>query len=113
MLRALPVVAYLAILVFTLVDLAMIDSSRVRALPKFAWILIVILLPVVGIALWFFVGRERLDGSRGGRSARRPTAPDDDPEFLSRLNRERAEEERIRDLERQLGELDDDDDKKV
>ena len=67
--------------------------------------LIVIVLPIIGAVLWFFLGRERLVRARlgGGGSVRRgPRAPDDDPDFLRKLSREQAQEERIRDLEEHL-----------
>lgn len=89
--------------VFAIVDVALTESTRVRALPKFAWIL-VILLPVIGALLWFFFGKER--GDRGG--ARRTVAPDDDPAFLANLRRDEEQDERIRRLEQELAELDDD-----
>ena len=78
-----------------------------RALPKPVWIL-VILLPVVGALLWIILGKER--GSRG-REARPVVAPDDDPQFLANLRREEEQEERIRRLEQELADLDDDDPK--
>jgi uncharacterized protein YigA (DUF484 family) len=37
----------------------------------------------------------------------RTVAPDDDPEFLNRLRRDRDQEARIRKLEQELAELDD------
>lgn len=89
--------------VFAIVDVILTDAVRVRALPKFAWIL-VILLPIVGALLWFFFGKER--GSRGGE--RRTMAPDDDPSFLANLRRDEEQDERIRRLEQELAELDDD-----
>ena len=72
------------------------------------WALGVVLLPVVGGVLWLAVGKAR----RRGASAR-PVAPDDDPAFLSTLSSDelakRAEQdERLRRLEQELADLDDD-----
>jgi hypothetical protein len=39
---------------------------------------------------------------------RGPVAPDDDPDFLRKLGREKAMEDRIEQLERELRDLDDD-----
>ena len=39
---------------------------------------------------------------------RGPRAPDDDPDFLRKLDREQRQEERIRELEERLREIDDD-----
>lgn len=108
--RYLPFLVAAAVLIYTLVDIALIDRSRVKALPKLLWALIVIVLPIIGAVLWFLLGRERLSerGSGGGSVRRGPRAPDDDPEFLRKLGREQAQEERIRDLEERLREIDDD-----
>jgi hypothetical protein len=95
--------------VWSIVDIALIDSRRVRGIPKAGWIVLVIILPVVGAILWFVLGRERL--SAAGRYATTTLAPDDDPTFLRQLNRDKEQEQRIRDLEERLAELDDDDPK--
>jgi Phospholipase_D-nuclease N-terminal len=120
MIRVLVPLVLTGLLVFAVVDILVIDSGRVRGIPKFGWILLVILLPLIGPLLWFLVGRERLDQRSHGRYAdasevpsrpgRRfgPIAPDDDPDFLGRLSREQQQEERIRELEKRLDELGDD-----
>jgi hypothetical protein len=110
--RVYLLVAVLAVAfyVFALVDLALIDSRRVRGIPKLAWIVLVLLLPIVGAVLWFAVGRIRLSDT-GGRSSfdrRGPVAPDDDPAFLNRLGREKDVEDRLEQLEKELRDLDDD-----
>jgi len=97
-------VVAVAFTVYSLVDCAMTDRPRVRGPRKGAWLLIVLLLPVVGGVLWFLIGRGR--PTNGG--VRRPVAPDDDPAFLRRLARDADQEERIRKLEQQLSELDGD-----
>jgi Phospholipase_D-nuclease N-terminal len=112
--RYLPFLILAAITIFTIVDIALIEDSRVRFLPKFAWVIGVLIFSVVASALWFIIGRERLEpgnvsgGSFGPRPRRGPVAPDDDPDFLGKLGREQAQEERIRDLEQRLREIDDD-----
>jgi len=117
LLAYLPILIAVGLTIFTMIDIALIDRSRVKGPPKLVWILISILL-VIGPVLWFFLGRERLidprqaGGSFGPRPRRGPTAPDDDPEFLGKLNRETAQEKRIRDLEERLREIDDDPDDK-
>ncbi|MFC5502579.1 PLD nuclease N-terminal domain-containing protein [Lysinimonas soli] len=120
MVRVLIPLILVGILVFAIVDIIVIDNARVRGLPKFAWIPVVIVLPFIGPLLWFFLGRERLEEYSNGRYANDPAptpepgrrfgpiAPDDDPDFLGRLNREQEQEERIRELEKRLKELGDD-----
>ena len=106
MVRLYVVVAFLAVAfdIFALVDVALIDKGRIRALNRGAWIVIILLLPVIGALIWFLVGRQRLD--RGGE--RRMIAPDDDPSFLRNLRRDEEQDERIRRLEQELADLDDD-----
>jgi hypothetical protein len=89
--------------IYSVADCALFDRSRVRGLPKPLWLLVIILFPVIGGVLWFLIGR----GRRGSVAQRRVTAPDDDPEFLGKLKLDRDQEERIRQLERELAELDD------
>jgi hypothetical protein len=99
-------VLVVAFMVFTIVDIILIERTRVRALPKPLWV-VVALIPIVGGVLWLAVGRVRV-GDAAGSVRRGPVAPDDDPEFLRRLNREKAMEDRIEQLEQELRDLDDD-----
>lgn len=110
LLRYLPLIVAVVLLVAAVVDIVRIDPSRVRALPKPLWAVIAIALIFVGPILWFALGRERLEPRNHGRYGTVPAAPDDDPEFLRRLAREKEQEQRIRDLEKRLSELDGDDD---
>lgn len=106
------IVAAVAFVVYALIHCLTSPRGEVRALNKPLWALIILVLPVVGGVLWFVMGR----GRRSGQGAtRRTLAPDDDPEFLgssrqgpSDLDRETTDE-RIRRLERELADLDDDD----
>jgi hypothetical protein len=93
-----------AVDVFAIVDVILTDARRVRALNKFAWVVIIVLLPIIGAVLWFLLGKERKDS--GGE--RRTVAPDDDPNFLKNIRRDEEQDERIRRLEQELAELDDD-----
>jgi hypothetical protein len=88
--------------VYSIVDCALQPATRHRGVPKSAWIAIVLLLPVLGGILWFVIGR----GGRASAAARR--APDDDPDFLGRLDARAVadQDERIRRLEAELAELD-------
>ena len=90
--------------VFAIIDVVLTEHRRVRALNKFVWIVIVVLLPVIGALLWFFLGKERQDPSAEPRRI----APDDDPNFLRNIRRDEEQDERIRRLEQELAELDDD-----
>ncbi|AJW80164.1 MULTISPECIES: PLD nuclease N-terminal domain-containing protein [Clavibacter] len=91
--------------VFVIVDTSLTPRTRMRGLPKPAWIAVVVLVPVIGGILWLAIGKDRTDLARA--SGRR-LGPDDDPDFLSGLGRTRSEEERIRRLEQELADLDSD-----
>lgn len=89
--------------VVTVVDCAVQPAARHRGVSRGTWMVIVILLPVVGGILWFWIGRVRA-------STARDAAPDDDAAFLSSLNSARIsaaeQDERIRRLEEELARLD-------
>ncbi|MEO8527911.1 MAG: PLD nuclease N-terminal domain-containing protein [Pseudolysinimonas sp.] len=98
-----------AFMVFTVADIALIDHRRIRTLPRGVWIILAIVLPIVGGVLWIAVGRVRAgDAAAQGSMRRMPLAPDDDPAFLGKLNREKDLESRIEQLEKELRDLDDD-----
>jgi hypothetical protein len=98
------VIVVVVLSVYTLVDCAMLDRARIRGLPRWAWLLVILFVPVIGPLLWLFIGRGRRGASdRGGR---RSMAPDDDPEFLRRLGEEATQQERIRRMEQELADLD-------
>lgn len=89
--RALPLLLVLGFVIFCLVDCFQTPTERVRTLPKVIWVLVILILPVVGGAVWLLAGRTwGASGSRGdsgGRGGGRgPTAPDDDDDFLRGLN---------------------------
>ena len=99
--------------VVALISCLSADEEKVKALPRMIWVLIILFFPLVGSIAWFLVGRERPAGAVGvtGAPARRPLAPDDDPEFLASLNEQsrREDQERLRlweeDLRRREEEL--------
>jgi hypothetical protein len=109
----------LAVWLYCMLDAITADKEQVRGLPKGAWIAVVVLTFEVGAAAWLLWGRPRERGtlpSAGGRprlgtSGRTawptrpggsqrppafgrsgPLAPDDDPEFLARLDRQAAQD---------------------
>lgn len=87
--------------VYTIVDCALQPNTRHRGVSKTAWLVIVILLPVLGGLLWFTIGR-----GRKGKAAPVRRAPDDDPEFLGTIGSIADQDERIRRLEEELAKLD-------
>lgn len=94
-----------AVILYALFHCIMSPANRVRSLPKGAWIAAIILLPVVGAALWFFLGAPRR-AAAGPRPVRRPgNAPDDDADFLRKLDEQRRRQQREEALRAKEAEL--------
>lgn len=101
------VIVVVAFTVYALVDCLMLPKSRVKALPRVAWVFIILLFTPIGGILWLLIGR----GRRITTAPRRAMGPDDDPDFLGTMRpvHDPLEDERIRELERRLAETDDED----
>ena len=61
MLQVLLPALTLSVMIFALVSIITADSGRVRFLPKFGWVVLVVLIPLVGSLLWYGLGKERAD----------------------------------------------------
>jgi len=118
--------ALVILTVYTLVDCAVFDRRRIRGLPRWVWIFVIVLVPLIGPLLWLLVGHGRATPTRSFRSV----APDDDLDFLRGLNggglnggglngdglksdgvqnrpyNEKDQQERIRRMEQDLADLD-------
>lgn len=94
MLRLILIIVPLAVTIYGLIDAIMTPRDQVRNLPKWLWILLIVVLWVGGAIVWLFLGRP-LRGKRSGRTDpggtyrrdNRPMGPDDDPNFIADLNR--------------------------
>ena len=88
---------WLLFTVFVTVFAASAKKSEVRNLPKWAWILICLFIPLVGGLLYLVLGRP-VGGSKSGMGRTRIVAPDDDPTFLrdlsEKLDKQRPEPEK-------------------
>ena len=60
----LAVVAVVVVTVFTLIDCALTEAYRVRALPRALWLLLILLVPVAGPFLWWTIGRAPYSSER-------------------------------------------------
>ncbi|WP_069386338.1 PLD nuclease N-terminal domain-containing protein [Cellulosimicrobium cellulans] len=108
MARVLLVLLAVGLAVYALVDLSSSDEDERGGIPKGLWVVLIVLLPFVGAIAWILVRRSQRSATRyggGGRfaagrpgPARRrrsgPVAPDDDPEFLWRLEQEQRRQGR-------------------
>ncbi|MFT4110350.1 PLD nuclease N-terminal domain-containing protein [Propionicimonas sp.] len=103
MIRLLPFALEAILLVFCLIDCVLADDARVRNLPKWGWILLIVVVPLVGGVAWLLAGRPARTADRPASATPqwespptvRPRAPDDDPEFLAKLTRDNADQERF------------------
>lgn len=105
-------IGVLVLWLWALISCLSAEPGEVRTLPRWAWVLIILLIPLAGSVLYLLAGRPvatgapsegfwRLvegfwrpgEGWRSGSGAPesehpRPLAPDDDPEFLRRLKQQ-------------------------
>jgi Phospholipase_D-nuclease N-terminal len=63
------------------------DGKRVRNLPRWAWLVLILVFLEFGALAWALFGRPRggqlvAGGTRRQSSGGRPVGPDDDPDFL-------------------------------
>lgn len=88
-------------LIYALADVVQAEEAELGRIPKWAWVLLVIIVPVAGPLTWMILSYQYKQQARGGspapqlrnpgasrRRAARPLAPDDDPEFLWRLEKQ-------------------------
>ena len=96
MLRYVPALLSLALTVYCVIDAFQTPEADMRSLPKMAWIIVVLLFPVIGPVAWLLFGRptrhslrtssqQQVEERRRDEDRRRPRGPDDDPDFLKDL----------------------------
>ncbi|WP_116245556.1 PLD nuclease N-terminal domain-containing protein [Nocardiopsis sp. FIRDI 009] len=102
--------ATIVLWVYAFCDALTTSAQDVRSLPKFLWLVVIAVFMPVGAILWLFLGRPRQSAPAHGGApspaqagsaaddldpsdfakpsdSPHPLGPDDDPEFLRRLNR--------------------------
>lgn len=79
--RIVAVVLLVALVVYALIDATQADGGRVRLMPRWLWLVAIVLLPGAGAVGWLAFGRPTGRRLPPGR----PMAPDDDPDFLRGL----------------------------
>lgn len=106
--RVLLTLLAVGLAVYALSDCATSDEHDRSGIPKGLWIVMIIFLPFVGPLAWILVSRtQRSRQAAGGGAAPRrpgaggarrrssgPVAPDDDPDFLWKLEQQRRREAR-------------------
>jgi hypothetical protein len=86
MIRAAVIAAIIvtALMIFSIIDCSRTEEGRIRSLPKWAWLVIIIFVPGIGSIAWLIAGRPRGPG-RGGRRKKKIIPPDDNPDWLKKL----------------------------
>ncbi|ASR55372.1 PLD nuclease N-terminal domain-containing protein [Cellulomonas sp. PSBB021] len=96
--RYLGTLLLIGFVVYCVIDIVRSDEDERLGVHPALWVLLVVLFPVIGGVVWLAVSRTK----RGQRTPYRtqtaqapgaPVAPDDDPEFLWRLEQERRRRE--------------------
>ena len=111
--RLLPILVIIdiALVVIALISCLSAEDSDIRALPRYAWVLIILLFPPIGPIVWFVAGKERYsqprqktwaqgsgfpESQRPDRRQGRTLAPDDNPDFLRGISAGNAQKDEER-----------------
>jgi hypothetical protein len=97
MVRVFVLLAAVQLVLLVLALISALSALRVRNLPRAAWVLIILLIPLLGPLAYFAWGRPKEPPREKGpvlRSKPRPAAPDDDPDFLRSVDTEQSRRDR-------------------
>lgn len=83
--------------IYSIVTCVLTPDDEVRGVPKWAWLILIVLLPLLGSVLWIGVGRQRV--ARAPRTVQPPTVS------TGRSYSTLASDERIRRMEEDLARL--------
>ena len=86
--KALLVVIAVVLVIYSIFDVLATPRHQVKYLPRWGWVVLVLLVPYVGALGWLVFGTARLRPGRGGMPRPRPSGPrgpDDDPDYLRDL----------------------------
>jgi Phospholipase_D-nuclease N-terminal len=91
---ALLFVVVWALLIYTFLDCVRTPKEQLRFLPRIGWLLVIVFVgTVLGPVLWLVFGKRKdvvpYDAERAEADADRWIPPDDNPEFLKSLGRDR------------------------
>lgn len=75
----------IALTLYAFVDCAMRDDAQIKRLPKWGWLLAIVLLTPIGSLGYLFAGRSGSLQKRVKKQKPRIIPPDDNPDFLRGL----------------------------
>ena len=98
MVRLFIFLAAVQLVLFVLALISVLSAERVRNAPRAVWVLLIVLVPLLGPVAYFLWGRPSSPPREGtppiGRRRTRPSSPDDDPDFLRRMDSEQSRRDR-------------------
>jgi hypothetical protein len=83
--RVLFILLSIGIQLYGLIDCAQREDTEVRSLPRWGWLIIIVLVPTIGAIAYLIAGRPKRPGGGSNKKPKRTIAPDDDPDFLRGL----------------------------
>jgi len=96
-------IAYLALVIFALVDVITSNDGQVKHLPKIGWIILIVLLPLIGSIVWLIAGKDRaLPSLPKAQPARPQTTTEQELAALEREIEFHEKQEKLRRLEAEL-----------
>jgi amino acid permease len=75
-------IAALAIVLFAFIDCARRDETEIQKLPKWGWLLAILLTGSIGSIVYLVIGRGAMTKFPKKKPQKRILPPDDDPDFL-------------------------------
>jgi hypothetical protein len=72
-----------ALTIYSIIDCSRTPESSIRALPKWAWLVIIIFVPGIGSVAWIIAGRP--SGPGRPKKDKKIIPPDDNPDWLKKL----------------------------
>jgi hypothetical protein len=97
MVRLFIFLAAVQLVLFVLGLISSLSADRVRNAPRFVWVLVIVLIPLLGPIAYFLWGRPippPTEGEPIRRGKPRPASPDDDPDFLRSVDSEQSRRDR-------------------
>ncbi len=81
--RVVVLVAVIGLGVYAFVAALQADGDRIRVMPRWLWLAVILAFPVVGPFLYLYTGKPTTVAIQA--RDKRPMGPDDDPDFLRKL----------------------------
>ena len=89
--RNLAVLLIIGLIVYCVIDVIRSTDDERLGVHPILWVALILIVPLVGALVWLAVrwSRRTAGGPDASAGHRRTTGPDDDPDFLSRLDDDR------------------------